>query len=124
MVTLLPGGSTVTVPLFGCLARGADMAAVVILASAAAVTFLAGTVLFVAGLMQPTGRRRRADEPTSAFGFLIRHAWKVLFPPSGTSYPRDQRMMAGGLMLMAIAALLAIGGRPRRGRRVRIWPGQ
>lgn len=85
------------------------MAAVVILASAAAVTFLAGTVLFVAGLMQPTGRRRRADEPTSAFGFLIRHAWKVLFPPSGTSYPRDQRMMAGGLMLMAIAALLAIG---------------
>ena len=87
-----------------------DMVAVVILAVVAGVVFLMGAVLFVVGLVQPTGRRRRrAAEPTLGFGFLIQHAWKVLFPPPGTTYPRDQRMMAGGLMLIAVAALLAIG---------------
>jgi hypothetical protein len=84
------------------------LVAVVILAAVAGAVFLAGAVLFVLGLVQPAGRRRAADS-TSSFGFLIQHTWKVLFPPPGTTYPRDQRMMAGGLMLIAVAALLAVG---------------
>ena len=85
---------------------GATMA-VVILASVAGAVFLTGAILFVVGLTQPTGKR--AVDSTSVFSFLVRNAWKVLFPPPGTNYPRGQRMMAGGLMLIAVSALLGIG---------------
>jgi len=104
VVTTGPYGSTVTIRTAGVV----TVVAVVILASVAGAVFLAGAVLFVVGLMQPSGKRRTADS-TSVFGFLVRHAWKVLFPPPGTNYPLGQRMMAGGLMLIAVSALLGIG---------------
>jgi hypothetical protein len=83
------------------------MVAVVILASVAGAVFLAGAVLFVIGLLQPN--KRRAADSTSILSFLVRNTFKVLFPPPGTSYPRGQRMMAGGLMLIALSILLGLG---------------
>jgi hypothetical protein len=83
------------------------MVAVVILASVAGAVFLAGAVLFMVGLFQPNARR--TVDSTSILNFLVRNTFKVLFPPPGTSYPRGQRMMAGGLMLIALSILLGLG---------------
>ncbi len=78
---------------------------------AAALLVVVGVAVFVAGLFsEDTATRRRAGDPNSGFLWILKNSWKILFPPRGAKpYPTDQRRMAGGLLLIALGALLALG---------------
>ncbi len=84
--------------------------AAIVFGALAGCAFLPGVVLFVVGLTRPAGQQRRAAAAggQGTFTWLIKHAWAILFPSAGTTYPADQKMMAGGLMLMAIGGILAL----------------
>lgn len=76
--------------------------------------FLVGVVLFVAGVLLGTvgtfgpaaeEKKDEAANPVAVIWWLIKNAFEVLFDTSG-KYKAPEKLMAGGLMLMGIAALV------------------
>lgn len=77
---------------------------------AAAAVFLVGAVLFLIGIFTPTEVRRAETGFWDVVLELVLKPWRILFPPAGKPAPPTyQRRTAGGILLMAVAIVLAVG---------------